>query len=333
MIRVAVVGATGYAGAELVRLLSGHPHVTITVLTSRNYVGEAFDRIYPALSGVVNRKCEAFDIDAVSENADIVFTALPHKLPMEIVPGLIENGMKVIDLSADFRFRDPERYERHYQPHTAKDLLDRSVYGLSEIYTDDISHATLIGNPGCYPTSVLLPLVPLVKDGLLELQTLIADSKSGVSGAGRSPSLTTLYCAVAESFKAYKIAAHRHNPEMEEVLGHQAGREVALTFVPHLLPMSRGMETTIYATPAAGVDLEDVRASSGDVLCRTKVREAMCRRPTAGYAPCEGNELLRYRVGLRQAVQPNDFTFGYRQPGQRRCRPGGSEYEYHARNG
>lgn len=260
MIRVAVVGATGYAGAELVRLLSGHPHVTLTVITSRNHVGEAFNRIYPAFSGVVSQTCEAFDVDKVSENADIVFTALPHKLPMEIVPALIENGIKVIDLSADFRFRDPERYERHYQPHTAKPLLARSVYGLSEVYTEDISRATLIGNPGCYPTSVLLPLVPLVRDGLVEVETLIADSKSGVSGAGRSPSLTTLYCAVTESFKAYKIASHRHNPEMEEVLGHQAGREVALTFVPHLLPMSRGMETTIYATPTAGVDLEDVRA-------------------------------------------------------------------------
>jgi N-acetyl-gamma-glutamyl-phosphate reductase len=259
MIRVAVVGATGYAGAELVRLLSGHPHITLTVVTSRSYAGKAFDHIYPAMTGVVNLGCEEYDIDRVSENADVIFTALPHKLPMEIVPGLVEKGKKVIDLSADFRFQDAGRYEAHYQPHTAKGLLSRTVYGLSEVYADDIREATLVGNPGCYPTSVLLPLVPLVMRGLIELNTLIADSKSGVSGAGRSPSLTTLYCAVSESFKAYKVAVHRHNPEMEDVLSRQAGRDVTITFVPHLVPMSRGMETTTYATPAAGVGLEDIR--------------------------------------------------------------------------
>jgi N-acetyl-gamma-glutamyl-phosphate reductase len=260
MIRAAVVGATGYAGAELVRLLSGHPHVTLTTITSRNYVGEAFDRVYPAMTGLVNLNCEEYNIDKVNENADVIFTALPHKLPMEIVPELIEKGKKVIDLSADFRFRDAERYEAHYQPHSAKALLSRAVYGLADVHADDIRDANLVGNPGCYPTSVLLPLVPLVRKGMLELNTLIADSKSGVSGAGRSPSFTTLYGAVTESFKAYKVAVHRHNPEIEEVLSQQAGRDVAITFVPHLLPMSRGMETTIYATPAAGVDLEDVRA-------------------------------------------------------------------------
>jgi N-acetyl-gamma-glutamyl-phosphate reductase len=259
MTRVAIVGATGYAGAELVRLLSGHPHVTPTVLTSRSYVGKAFDQIYPAMSGIVNLDCEEYDIDRVSANADVIFTALPHKLPMETVPGLIERGKKVIDLSADFRFHDAARYEAHYQPHAAKGLLSRAVYGLSEVYADDIREATLVGNPGCYPTSVLLPLVPLAKRGLLELNTLIADAKSGVSGAGRSPSLTTLYCAVSESFKAYKVAVHRHNPEMEDVLSRQTGKDVTITFVPHLVPMSRGMETTIYATPAAGVSLEDIR--------------------------------------------------------------------------
>jgi N-acetyl-gamma-glutamyl-phosphate reductase len=145
----------------------------------------------------------------------VVFTALPHKLPMEIVPGLIDQGKRVIDLSADFRFRDAARYEAHYQPHTAKDLLASSVYGLTEIYRDEIRTAALVGNPGCYPTSVLLPLVPLVRARLLDLKTLIADAKSGVSGAGRSPSLTTLYCAVSESFKAYKVGGHRHTPETE----------------------------------------------------------------------------------------------------------------------
>ncbi|MGI9571398.1 MAG: N-acetyl-gamma-glutamyl-phosphate reductase, partial [Desulfobulbia bacterium] len=252
MIRAAVVGATGYAGAELVRLLSGHPHVTLTVITSRTYAGEAFGHVFPAMTGVVNLKCEEYDIDNINENSDVIFTALPHKLPMEIVPELLEKGKKVIDLSADFRFSDAGRYEAHYQPHSAKSLLSQAVYGLSEVHADDIRKATLVGNPGCYPTSVLLPLVPLVNEGMLELNTIIADSKSGVSGAGRSPSLTTLYGAVTESFKAYKVAAHRHNPEIEEVLSQKAGRDVSITFVPHLLPMSRGMETTIYASPAVG---------------------------------------------------------------------------------
>jgi N-acetyl-gamma-glutamyl-phosphate reductase len=229
MTRVAVVGATGYAGGELVRLLAGHPHIELTVLTSRKYAGQSFERVYPAMSGFVRLSCEAFDSRRVCEQADVVFTALPHKLPMEIVPGLIEQGKRVIDLSADFRFQDVARYEAHYQPHTAKDLLAGSAYGLSEIYRDEIRTAALVGNPGCYPTSVLLPLVPLVRDGLLDLNTLIADAKSGVSGAGRSPSLTTLYCAVSESFKSYKVAGHRHNPEMEEILGRETGQAVTLT--------------------------------------------------------------------------------------------------------
>ena len=260
MIRVAIIGATGYAGAELVRLLTGHPHVTLTTITSRNYIGEALDSVYPGMSGIVGLNCEEYEINNINKNADVVFTALPHKLPMEIVPELIGKGKKVIDLSADFRFRDIDRYEAHYQPHSAKALLSQAVYGLTEVYSDEIRNANLIGNPGCYPTSILLPLVPLVSKGLLELNSLIADSKSGVSGAGRSPSLTTLYCAVTESFKAYKVAAHRHNPEIEEVLSRIAGKEVSITFVPHLVPMSRGMETTIYATPVPGVETEDVRA-------------------------------------------------------------------------
>ncbi|MFO7685465.1 MAG: N-acetyl-gamma-glutamyl-phosphate reductase [Desulfobacterales bacterium] len=258
MTRVAVVGATGYAGAELVRLLAGHPHIELTVLTSRKYAGQTFESVYPAMSGVVRLTCEAYDSRRVCEQADVVFTALPHKLPMEIVPGLIDQGKRVIDLSADFRFQDAAPYEAHYQPHTAKDLLSRSVYGLPEIYPDEIRAAVLVGNPGCYPTSVLLPLVPLVRDGLLDLKTVVADAKSGVSGAGRSPSLTTLFCAVSESFKAYKVAGHRHTPEMEAVLGREAGQAVTLTFVPHLVPMSRGMQTTIYANPVAGVEREHI---------------------------------------------------------------------------
>lgn len=259
MIRVGVVGATGYTGAELVRILIGHPNVELTILTSRNYAGKRFDRVYPAMAGIVNLVCEAFDLERVTDKADFVFTALPHQLPMDIVPELIRRGKKVVDLSADFRFRDASKYEAFYQPHMAKDLLETSVYGLSEIYHDRIKSATLVGNPGCYPTSVLLPLLPLVKKKLIDLHTIIADSKSGVSGAGRSPSLTALFCEVHESFKAYKVAVHRHNPEMEEVLSYEAGQIVNLTFIPHLVPMSRGMLTTIYVRPSKMASIDDIQ--------------------------------------------------------------------------
>ncbi len=264
MTRVGVIGATGYAGAELVRILAGHSEVELTVLTSRNYAGEKFEAIYPALAGVVDLTCEEYNIDRLCDRADVIFTALPHKLPMAIVPELIQRGKRVVDLSADFRFQDPLTYEAHYEPHTAKELLSGAVYGLSEVYFEDIKSATLIGNPGCYPTSVLLPLIPPLKKGLLDHRTIIADSKSGVSGAGRSPSLTTLFCEVTESFKAYKVAEHRHNPEMEEVLSREAGQEVNITFIPHLIPMSRGMLTTIYATPAGKIGPEEIRQCFDD---------------------------------------------------------------------
>ncbi|MFW6052411.1 MAG: N-acetyl-gamma-glutamyl-phosphate reductase [Desulfosalsimonas sp.] len=247
MIRAAVAGATGYAGAELVRILAGHPEIVITALTSRQYAGVPFGDVYPAMAGIITRQCEEFDAESVCSRADVVFTALPHKLPMEIVPSILECGCKVIDLSADFRFRDSKPYEAAYQDHSAKDLLSKSVYGLCEVFADEIADAELVGNPGCYPTSVLLPLIPLLREGVIDPATIIADSKSGVSGAGRSPGLTNLYCEVSESFKAYKVGAHRHEPEMEHVLSRIARKDINISFVPHLLPMNRGMQTTIYA--------------------------------------------------------------------------------------
>jgi len=264
MVKVAIVGATGYAGAELVRILAGHPAVELTMLTSRQFAGTAFDKVFPAMAGMVPILCEQLNEARLCEAADVVFTALPHKLPMAIAPALMAAGKKLIDLSADFRFTDAALYETVYQPHSAKDLLDRAVYGLCEVYADKIKGADLIGNPGCYPTSVLLPLVPLVTAGLVEPATLIADCKSGVSGAGRSPSLTVHYCEVNESFKAYKVAAHRHNPEMDQILTRQAGAPVAITFVPHLVPMTRGMLATIYATLAPGADDNRVRQCLAD---------------------------------------------------------------------
>jgi N-acetyl-gamma-glutamyl-phosphate reductase len=258
MIRVGVIGATGYAGAELIRILCGHPEVEITCITSRQYAGQRFDAIYPSMKGWVDLVCETYSAEKMAAAADIVYTALPHQLPMGIVPRLLQSGLKVIDLSADFRFRDVKAYEGHYQPHTAPDLAAEAVYGLSEIYTEQIAQARLIGNPGCYPTSVLLPLIPLIQADLIETDAIIADAKSGVSGAGRGATLTTHYCQVNESFKAYKVGGHRHTPEIEAVLTEQAGHPVGLTFVPHLVPMSRGMATTIYTRIRDGVGGEDI---------------------------------------------------------------------------
>ena len=259
MIRVGVVGATGYAGAELVRILAGHETAELSVLTSRRFAGAEFDKVYPCMSGVVNMVCDELNLSDLCKRTDFVFIALPHKIPMAIVPELIEKGKKVVDLSADFRFSDPTAYEAAYQPHTAKNLLKRAVYGLCEVYSEQIKRADITGNPGCYPTSILLPLIPLVKSSLLDCNTIIADSKSGVSGAGRSLSLTTHFCEVSESFKAYKVASHRHNPEINEVLTMQAQKNVKITFVPHLVPMSRGMLSTIYAKINKNVTSKDIR--------------------------------------------------------------------------
>ena len=254
MHRVAVVGATGYAGAELARILLGHPEVTLTVLTSRQFAGQPFAAVYPALAASTDLVCEAYDVGRLKSCAEIVFLSLPHQLPMKLVPELLDAGLRVIDLSADFRFRDVHRYETAYQPHEAPGLLSQSVYGLCEINADRIRQARLIGNPGCYPTCVLLPLIPLIQRGLVSPADLVADAKSGVSGAGRGPSLTTHFCEVSESFKPYKVVQHRHNPEMDEHLGLAAGYPVHITFVPHLLPMSRGMLATTYAQLKPAVD-------------------------------------------------------------------------------
>ena len=264
MVRVGVVGATGYAGAELVRLLVGHPDAELTIITSRQYSGTRLDKIYPAFSGSVDLVCEPYSEEKVSDLADVVFTALPHQLPMELIPGLIRRKKRVIDLSADFRFRDLSTYEAFYQPHAAKELTEQAVYGLSEAYTEQIRKADLIGNPGCYPTSVLLPLVPLIRKRMIDLDSIIADSKSGVSGAGRSLSISSHFCSVNDSFKAYKVGAHRHTPEMQEILGREAGRPVPLCFVPHLVPMTRGMLTTLYLRPVGEFSADDVRSCIGE---------------------------------------------------------------------
>ena len=268
MINVAIIGASGYTGAETARIILNHSHARIVSMTSRQYAGKRFDSLYPSFFGLTDIEFETYDLGHIAEVADVAFLALPHKLPMKIGPELAMNGLLVIDLSADFRFTDAERYEAAYEPHTAKGWLKTSVYGLSEVYFQEIaaagehrSHAPrIIGNPGCYPTSTLLPLIPLIRKGLIDPSTIVVDSKSGVSGAGRGLSETVHFCHVNDSFKAYKVASHRHSPEMEEILSREAGRDVAITFVPHLVPMTRGMQTTTYASLRTDVTRADIDA-------------------------------------------------------------------------
>ena len=258
MIKVGVIGSTGYAGAELVKILSRHPEVEITALTSRQYAGIPFSDVYPFSKGIVGNICETFELERFCDKTDYVFTALPHKLPMEIVPSLLDKGKKIIDLSADFRFKDVKRYEKYYQPHSEPELLNQAVYGLSEIFEDKIKNASIIGNPGCYPTTVLLALIPLLKEGLVEKDDIISDSKSGVSGAGRSVSLGTHYCEVNETFKTYGLNGHRHRPEMEEVLSNETGTKIDITFIPHLIPVNRGMLSTIYTKIKPGITQKNI---------------------------------------------------------------------------
>ncbi len=279
MVNVAVIGGTGYSGAELVRILSGHPHAQLTMITSRRYAGQPFSDVYPAMVGTVNLTCQTFSQEAVSRAADVIFTALPHNVSMAVVPGLLDQGKKVIDLSADFRFKDPALYEAWYQPHHAQDSLKKAVYGLPEVYFDDIKGASLVGNPGCYPTGVLLPLLPVINAPFIDSGSIVADSKSGTSGAGRSVSLATHFCEVNEGLKAYKVAEHRHNPEMDEVLSLFSGQTVHITFTPHLVPMTRGILTTIYVGLKEAVSTRDV-ASYLDAFYEDKPFVRICPRGT-----------------------------------------------------
>lgn len=246
-IKVAVMGASGYAGLELVRLLSRHPGAELTAVTSREWAGKPFSEAFPALARICDLPFIAPDPEAIAAAAEVVFTSVPHQTAMEVVPKLLARDCRVVDLSADFRFKDAVVYEKWYQAHSAKDLLREAVYGLPEIHGYAVSRARLVGNPGCYPTCVILGLAPLVQNKLIHLDSLIADCKSGVSGAGRQAGLATQYCEVNEGFKAYKVAEHRHNPEMEQELSLLAGQMVQVTFSPHLAPMGRGILGTLYA--------------------------------------------------------------------------------------
>lgn len=248
MVRVGIVGASGYTGAELARILCNHPGVEITAATSRQYAGKPLSQAFPSLRGRVDLLCEDLHGEALASRADLFFTAVPHQTAMDIVPQLLAAGKIVVDLSADFRIHDAAVYEQWYQRHSARELLPVAVYGLPEIHRLKIRETRLVANPGCYPTSVVLGLAPLLTAGLIDPDTIVIDSKSGVSGAGRAAQTGSLYCEVADGFKAYKVGEHRHTPEIEQELSALCGQQVTVSFTPHLVPMSRGILSSIYAT-------------------------------------------------------------------------------------
>jgi len=248
MTRVGIIGATGYTGLELVRLLLKHPQVKMTALTAERYVGQPIWKVFPSVMKETDLICQPLEVEPLAQTCDFLFTALPHKAAMDIVPGFIQRGLKVVDLSADFRLTDPTIYEEWYEPHTAPALLKDAVYGIPELHREAIKKTSLVANPGCYPTSIILALAPVLRNKLVDKRTIIADSKSGVSGAGRSAVLSSLFAEVSENFKAYKVAEHRHTPEIEQELSRLAGEKVVITFTPHLVPMKRGILSTIYAS-------------------------------------------------------------------------------------
>jgi len=259
VIKVGVIGGTGYTGAELLRLLTGHPNVEIAAVTSRSNQGELVSDIYPNLRGIVNVPFVTPELNNLS-GCDVVFFATPHGVAQSSVPSFLAAGIKVIDLSADFRLRDQSVWEKWYgQPHQASDMLPRAAYGLPEVNREAIVDADLVACAGCYPTSIQLGLLPLLRQGCVDSSDIIANSASGVSGAGRQANISTLLSEASDSFKAYGASGHRHQPEIEQGLEDIAGHSVGLTFVPHLLPIIRGIHTTIYANLVdLNVDIQEL---------------------------------------------------------------------------
>lgn len=258
MIKVAVIGASGYTGLELMRLSSQHPQIELIAVSSEKFSGKGVGEVFPSLNSKVQLLFHSISEDKAVGKADFVFVALPHGEAMGVIPLLMKQGKKVIDLSADFRFHDPTIYEQWYQKHTARELLEDAVYGLSELYREKIKNAQLVANPGCYPTAALLSLAPVVKKQVIDLDSIVVDAKSGISGAGRSVVLSSLYAEVSEGVKAYKVAQHQHTPEMEQELSVIAQKSVTISFAPHLIPMNRGILSTTYTTLSETISEKEV---------------------------------------------------------------------------
>lgn len=261
MIKVGIIGATGYAGGELVRILMGHKDAEIKWYGSKSYVDQKYADVYRNMFQIVDAKCMDDNMEELADQVDVIFTATPQELCASLVNEEILSKTKIIDLSADFRLKDVNVYEEWYKiEHKAPQYIDEAVYGLCEINRDLVKSARIVANPGCYTTCSILTAYPLAKEGLIDMSTLIIDAKSGTSGAGRGAKLPNLYCEVNENIKAYGVATHRHTPEIEEQLGYASGEKVVLNFTPHLVPMNRGILATEYATLKKKVTYEEVKA-------------------------------------------------------------------------
>lgn len=261
MIKVGIIGATGYAGGELVRILSGHKAAEIKWYGSRSYIDRKYADVYRNMFQIVDAVCMDDNMEELASQVDVIFTATPQGLCASLVNEEILSKTKIIDLSADFRLKDVKVYEEWYKiEHKAPRFLEEAVYGLCEVNRESVRNARLVANPGCYTTCSILTAYPLAKEGLIDMSTLIIDAKSGTSGAGRGAKVPNLFCEVNENIKAYGVASHRHTPEIEEQLGYAAGEQVTLSFTPHLVPMNRGILATEYAKLTKDVSWEDVKA-------------------------------------------------------------------------
>lgn len=271
MIKAGIIGATGYAGAEIVRLLMGHPEVEIKWYGSRSYIDQRYADIYRNMFQIVEDVCKDDNLDKLADEVDVIFTATPQGFCASVINEEILAKAKVIDLSADFRIKDVGIYEKWYGiEHKSPEYIKEAVYGLCEINREDIKKARIVANPGCYTTCSILSLYPLVKEGLIDPSTIIIDAKSGTSGAGRGAKVDNLFCEVNENMKAYGVATHRHTPEIEEQLGYAAGEEIVLNFTPHLVPMNRGILVTAYASLKEKVSYETVKAAYDKYYAKEK---------------------------------------------------------------
>ena len=261
MIRAGIIGSTGYAGQELVRILLGHKDVEIKWYGSRSYIDQAYASVFQNMFQLVPDICKGEDLEQLCEEVDVVFTATPQGLCSSLVSENVLSKVKIIDLSADFRIKDVDTYEKWYGiKHQSPQFIEEAVYGLCEVNRDKVKGARLIANPGCYTTCSILTAYPLAKEGIIDMRTLIVDAKSGTSGAGRGAKVPNLFCEVNENMKAYGVASHRHTPEIEEQLGYASGENVTISFTPHLVPMNRGILATEYATLKKDVTGEEVKA-------------------------------------------------------------------------
>ena len=261
MIKVGIIGATGYAGGELARILMGHKDAKIVWYGSRNYIDKKYADVYQNMFQIVDAKCLDDNMEELAKKADVIFTATPQGFCASVISEAILADTKIVDLSADFRIKDVDTYEKWYGiQHKSPQFIEDAVYGLCEINREDVKGARLVANPGCYTTCSILTAYPLAKEGLIDMNTLIIDAKSGTSGAGRGAKVGNLYCEVNENIKAYGVASHRHTPEIEEQLGYAAKEDVRISFTPHLVPMNRGILATEYATLTKQATYEDIKA-------------------------------------------------------------------------